>query len=346
MTVKPLSETRWESRIDALEPLRHYIEQVYDALFEATTDAKIDAFGKNTAIGIAKKLTDFRFLCCLVTWYDILYKVNLVSKLLLKQDINLQSSLKLIESVKTFLSNMRSETGLNGVITDAKELAEKIDVSPEFPDEVVVRARKIKRQFFYECQDEPVKSGEESFKVNFFFVVLDTTISSLSERFEQLQNHGKHFQFLYNLKQLEECGNKDTIKEKCRNLQSVLTAGDNSDISGEELMKEIFILSPMLPEDSCPKTKLSYLMKNGIVDIFPNVFVALRILLTLPISVASGERSFSKLKLIKNYLRSSTSQERLNGLATLAIESRVLNTIDTDKILRDFAKQKARKVSF
>lgn len=82
LTVKPLSETLWESRIDALEPLRYHIDEVYDAVYEAATDAKIDAFGKITAIGIAKKLTDFRFLCCLITWYDVLFRINLVSKTL------------------------------------------------------------------------------------------------------------------------------------------------------------------------------------------------------------------------------------------------------------------------
>lgn len=130
LTVKPLSETRWESRIDALEPLRYHIDEVYDAVYEATTDAKIDAFGKITAIGIAKKLTDFRFLCCLITWYDVLFRINLVSKTLQRKVVNLQSALKLIESVKTFLDNMRSENGLNSVITDAKELAEKLGISP------------------------------------------------------------------------------------------------------------------------------------------------------------------------------------------------------------------------
>lgn len=128
--------------------------------------------------------------------------------------MNLQSALKLIESVKTFLENMRSENELNSVITDAKELAEKLEIDLEFSDEVVVRPRKIKRQFSYEGKDEPVKSGKESFKSKLFFVVLDTAIiDSLSERFEQMENHSKHFEFLYDIKQLEKC-EKYAIKEK------------------------------------------------------------------------------------------------------------------------------------
>lgn len=345
LTVKPLSETRWESRIDALKPLRYHIDEVYDAVYEATSDSKIDAFGKCTAAGIAKKITDFKFLCCLVTWHDILYKINLVSKTLQKKTVTLPSALKLTESVKTFLENMRSENGLNSVITDAKELAEKLEIDPVFSDEAVIRPRKIKRQFSYEGKDEPVKSGKESFKVNFFFVILDTAINSLSERFELMKNHSKNFEFLYDIKQLAEC-EKDAIKEKCKNLQTVLTADGKSDINGNEMLDEIIILAPMLSKDSCPETTLSYITKNRLIDIFPNIYVALRILLTLPVSVASGETSFSKLKIIKNYLRSTLSQDRLSGMATLAIEHQILSTIEIDSVLKDFAKLKARKVCF
>jgi hypothetical protein len=53
---------------------------------------------------------------------------------------------------------------------------------------------------------------------------------------------------------------------------------------------------------------------------YPNVSVAYRILLSIPVTVASSEISFSKLKLLKNYLRSTMSQERLNDLATCTIE--------------------------
>ncbi|XP_065662379.1 uncharacterized protein LOC136084918 [Hydra vulgaris] len=74
LTVKPLSESRWESRIDALKPLRFHIDEIYDAVYESTLDSKIDAFG------IAKKITDFKFLCYLVTWYVVLFIINLVSK--------------------------------------------------------------------------------------------------------------------------------------------------------------------------------------------------------------------------------------------------------------------------
>jgi len=43
-------------------------------------------------------------------------------------------------------------------------------------------------------------------------------------------------------------------------------------------------------------------------------------MLTISVSIVSAERSFSKLKLIKSYLRSTMSQQILNGLTLLFIE--------------------------
>ena len=54
-------------------------------------------------------------------------------------------------------------------------------------------------------------------------------------------------------------------------------------------------------------------------DIYPNVKIAFRIFLTMPVTVASCERSFSKLKLVKTYLRSSIGQERLSNLSIVSI---------------------------
>jgi hypothetical protein len=49
------------------------------------------------------------------------------------------------------------------------------------------------------------------------------------------------------------------------------------------------------------------------------------------------------LKLLKNYLRSKISQERLNGLAILCIEKILLDEIDIDTIINDFTSKHVRK---
>jgi hypothetical protein len=68
--------------------------------------------------------------------------------------------------------------------------------------------------------------------------------------------------------------------------------------------------------------------------------------LTIPVTVASTERSFSKLKLIKSYLRSTISQERLNRLAILSIEKKMLENLEYKNLISNFASQKARRLIF
>nr|CAI5854568.1 unnamed protein product [Callosobruchus analis] len=53
-----------------------------------------------------------------------------------------------------------------------------------------------------------------------------------------------------------------------------------------------------------------------------------------PLLETTGERSFSKLKIVKNYLRTSHSQNRLNGLATLAIKLEISNKLNLKRDVR------------
>lgn len=83
--------------------------------------------------------------------------------------------------------------------------------------------------------------------------------------------------------------------------------------------------------------------KKNMENLVPNMVIAYRIMLSTPVSVASGERSFSELKIIKNYLRNAMNQERLNSLGIISIESDVAKSINYNDIIEDFASSKARK---
>lgn len=83
------------------------------------------------------------------------------------------------------------------------------------------------------------------------------------------------------------------------------------DIEPLNLSNELQIVQNILTTGMTPLDAVNYIERNNLFENVPNIIVCLRILLTLPITVASGERSFSKLKIIKNYLRSSMAQQRL-----------------------------------
>jgi len=185
--------------------------------------------------------------------------------------------------------------------------------------------------------------------------LLDQSIVSFEERFSQLKQFRDIFGFLFNIPSLSgflsERSAETDLRRQCLNLQRVLTKKDDesnaeeTDIDGIGLYDELRTLSNILPHDvMLPLDVLRYMHKNQLHEVLPNLSITLRILLT----VASGERSFSRLKLIKTYLRSTMTQDldRLVRLSLLSIENDVAQALDFSDLLKTFADAKARKVAF
>ena len=82
---------------------------------------------------------------------------------------------------------------------------------------------------------------------------------------------------------------------------------------------------------------LRLMYNNRMMSSFPQFQKLLVLFLTIPVTVASAERSFSKLKLIKTYLRSKMDQSKLTNLAILSIENDVARNLDKIEIIRKFA---------
>ncbi len=69
------------------------------------------------------------------------------------------------------------------------------------------------------------------------------------------------------------------------------------------------------------------------------MFSLMNILLAIPVSTATVERSFSQMKLVKNRLRSRLSDVSLTQLMRVAIEGPELTTVNFEEILAIFGQQ-------
>jgi hypothetical protein len=97
----------------------------------------------------------------------------------------------------------------------------------------------------------------------------------------------------------------------------------------------------MLEKSMGPLDILKFLEKRPYLAV---ANIAYRILLTIHVTVASAERSFSKFKLLKSYMRSTMTQERLSGLATIALESDILEKINYNNMIEDFISRNTRRM--
>jgi hypothetical protein len=105
------------------------------------------------------------------------------------------------------------------------------------------------------------------------------------------------------------------LKKQYMDMDTLLQDGYSRNINRMDVFHEKRIFCHIA--DSSYTTPIQCLhLLHKIRDSFPNLAIALRILLTMPITTAMAEKIFSKLRIIKkNNMRTTMGQERLSNLA-------------------------------
>ncbi|KAM2810936.1 hypothetical protein COP1_043656 [Malus domestica] len=100
-TLKPLSQTRWESHIESVKPIRESAQQIRDALIHLANTSE-DPKSKSDAESLAiHELENFEFLLGMVIWHELLFAINTVSKTLQKEDMHIDVA---IDQLKGLIS--------------------------------------------------------------------------------------------------------------------------------------------------------------------------------------------------------------------------------------------------
>ncbi|KAL7595229.1 hypothetical protein Lser_V15G30337 [Lactuca serriola] len=213
------------------------------------------------------------------------------------------------------------ENGFSKAIVETKEIAVEMGIDPIFPQKHSIERKKglmraqVAKKFHLHLKRISKSTISYTLLIKLFLLL------------RQDLNNSK---------------NKD-LKLYCYRLEKALKFEERSDIDAEKLYTELKLFETLeTNEFSNPIDVLKFLKE---LDYFPNASIAYRILLTIPITVASAEKSFSKLKFVKSYLRSTMTQERLSGLAMISIENEILVNIDYEQLINQFAIKNARRAS-
>jgi len=119
---------------------------------------------------------------------------------------------------------------------------------------------------------------------------------------------------------------KDIETEKDDSAQDNESSNDEEQIQNGDQNKKVNNLGSILNIFQVCHT-------SGLGSIFPTLYLALKIACTLSVSSTSPERTFSKLKILKNRLRTTISQDRLEDLMIITCESDVqINNEDVTNI--------------
>ncbi|KAM9311655.1 zinc finger MYM-type protein 1-like [Gastrophryne carolinensis] len=339
VSVKRLSTTRWSAHHAAVKPVKDKFDMFVSAL-ETLCEPCENMDTRGAAQGLLPAVCDFTFLCYLHFWSDVLREVDDAQQYLQTKGLSLDKVVTKLESLRLFLCEERSHL----VDTAIQQALLKAD---EYGIAVERRARFKKRMAGEPARDAGRTSLQEENKramlecIDRFHLELQTRLRAILEvagMFEAIQA-------------------KSLISATEEELKVSIPKLTNfyDEVSESELLLEIPRLRRHLTAAKLDLDKvtdwtalqvLTFIAEWDFIESLPHLSLCLKLFLTICVSVASCERSFSKLKLIKNYLRSTMGQSRLSDLALLSVESELVQTIDFDEVVNSFAALKTRKTKF
>jgi len=110
LTLKSLSQTRWENRIKSVKAIRNALFE----LVEISDDRKIKSEVDSLA---TYELENFEFLLGMNIWYDILFVVNSVSKNLQSKDMCIGEAIEQLKDLLSLFEKYRENEFENALIS-------------------------------------------------------------------------------------------------------------------------------------------------------------------------------------------------------------------------------------
>jgi len=334
LSLQSLSQTRWSERIQAVRPIvKHYpgVLKVLDVILqEMATDLTPSAH--NTIKGLKKYFRSFKGLLTTSIWHKILSSIDQKNVIIQNKGISLNVETALVRDLVKEMQHFRDSW--EEILQEAKLVAEAVGIPPDFP-----KNRKPPGKSSRKSTDTEALEPDGGFKTAVVFPVLDFIILDLKSRFAAAESICETFSPVLNFTDMDN----DQLRVKVKSLVDQF----KTDLS-EDLLEEILhmknIHATVFESEKNPLRLLNSIYSKNVQSIFSNFCLSIRLFCTVPVTVSSAERSFSMLaNSLKNWQRSTTSQERLNNLAILAIESDLAKKVDFSDVIDKFAQKKARK---
>lgn len=215
-----------------------------------------------------------------------------------------------------------------GIMESVADVATKLDLEITIPR---LSSRQSHRPNY------PSATPEEFYRVAVYLPYLDSVISSLKHRFPDQNN------VAYSLLELHPTNMKNIARSSfTKHIREVEQFYGIENLSAEaECWYELWSTRV------CDKTFLDLL--EDCKDFFPAVAQAIEICLVLPATTCSVERSFSTLRRVKTWLRSTICSERLNGLCMLSLHrERIVSKKDIfiEAVITRFGQRSLRRLQF
>ncbi|XP_053398293.1 zinc finger MYM-type protein 1-like [Mercenaria mercenaria] len=329
--LQSLCETRWAARADALHTFLCAYRTVVTSLEQLADDGDTKASGHKTSV------LQFSFIVSLVAAEHVLSALVSLSTALQSKTCDLFKAANDTKIVIRLLQNDRACEDVWDTLYDkAVMIAADVGVEPSM-------ARNVGRQ--QNRANAPAQTISAFWKVNMYLPFLDHMLTELNDRLMQANDR---FKVQWLIPSQVKVQRTNLPVENCRELFRGVQA--NLDVDEATCLRECarwrtWWTDPTLADGRPMATEdLSASLRLARKESFPNIRTCMMLLTVMPVSTATAERSFSTMRRVKTYLRSTMGTERLSGLGLMNIYQE--QEINADKVVDIFANRKSRRLAF
>ena len=348
--IPSFAPTRWCFTSRLVNTVEQYREQIIDfftSIYESSDDTW-DGPDRCVANGYSLFLKKFETVFLLNLFSPLFSRTDLLFQMLQADSINILSCLNVIRDFQEVLESARNYDESDEVLENARKYDESDFIGfPVIWEKTVSVAGlpKNSRKRKVHTNNESSLTLEQRYR-KLFYEVTDNLLSHLSSRFSSLKKLA--FFDLLNPKQFKNFAEKNGFPEQLlTNLGELYP--QTFDMTGLKNELIVFYRTSTF-NDKCPQKLIKFLKEENLHCSFKEIFKLSKLISTIPATIAPVERSFSALKRIHTYKRSTQTEDRLSNLALLSIEKELLMSLKEKedfyiKITNKFA-SKTRRLEF
>ena len=329
--LRVLCPTRWTVQADSLASIMSNYAVLQDTWVEAMSVAR-DTETKARIHGVQVQMREFNFFFGIVLGELVLRHTDMLNQTLQRKGMSAAEGQEVARMTKSCLESIRNDASFTQFWQKVQVLADKYDIGePRLPR----KRRAPCRLDDGMAPPEFPTSLEDHFRP-IFFEAIDNVIGGLKDRFEQpgYATYSHLEQLLIKACQGDDfshdlnfcCEFYKEIDRACLQPQLLTIHLDFIRYSKQEFGKELEKVTILDIQDYfCSLT-------DGQQCLLKEVCKILQLVLVMPATNCTSERSFSALRRVKTYLRSTMVQERLNHLLVLHVHKERTGALDLTDI--------------
>ena len=339
-TLQRPGDTRWSSHYRSVSSLIKMFGATCAILIkivdEGTTFSQ-----RGEADAAYEAMTSFEFIFILHLVNDIMEITNLLCLALQQKSQDILNAMHLVSSTKRLIQQLR-DTGWDTLFAKVCSFCEarNIDVPDMNARYVARRGRARQQQANYTI--------EQYYQVDIFYAAIDSQLQELNNRFSE---QTIELVILSTALEPREGYEYFRIDDICK-LVNTFYPHDFADHEKLQLKMQLQHYEYNVVQHSEFRNLLTlsslcqWLVRTRRSTTYPLVHRIIVLVLTLPVSTATTERSFSAMRIVKTRLRNKMEDDFLTNSLIIYIEREIAEKLSIDSIIDDFRDLKERRVPF